>query len=91
MNFVPAARPDDGLLDVATACGLSRARVVRELARVHRAGHLANPKVLLAAGSRLRIETPDEDDSLPLEADGDPRGHTPVELRVMPAALRVVF
>jgi diacylglycerol kinase (ATP) len=91
MNFVPAADPGDGRLDVATACGLSRAGVVRELARIHRAGHLANPNVVLAAGSRVRIETPDEGDSLSLEADGDPRGRTPVELCVMPAALRVVF
>jgi len=91
MNFVPAADPGDGRLDVAAACGLSRASVVRELGRVHRAGHLVNPNVVLGAGSRVRIETADEGDSLPLEADGDPRGRTPVELRVMPAALRLVF
>jgi diacylglycerol kinase (ATP) len=91
MNFVPAADPGDGRLDVATACELSRASVVRELARIHRAGHLANPNVLLTAGAHVRIETPDEGDSLSLEADGDPRGRTPVELRVMPAALRIVF
>jgi diacylglycerol kinase family enzyme len=91
MNFVPAASPGDARLDVAIACELSRARVVRELGRVHRAGHLANPNVLLTGGSRVRIETADGEDSLPLEADGDPRGHTPAELRVMPAALGVVF
>jgi diacylglycerol kinase (ATP) len=91
MNFSPTARIDDGLLDVLSVCGISRAELVRELARVHRGGHLANPKVTLARGTRVRIEAFEETDALALEADGDVRGGTPVELRVVPAALRVVM
>jgi diacylglycerol kinase (ATP) len=91
MNFSPAASLTDGLLDVLTVCGISRAGLLRELARVHRGGHLANPKVKLTRGTRARIETHDPADPLPAEADGDVRGHTPAEFRVMPSALRVVF
>jgi diacylglycerol kinase family enzyme len=91
MNFSPEARLDDGLLDVLTVCAISRAELLRELARVRRGGHLANPKVKLTRGTRVRIETHDPSDSLPVEADGDVRGHTPAEFRVMPGALRVVF
>jgi diacylglycerol kinase (ATP) len=91
MNFSPSARIDDGLLDVLSVCGISRAGLVRELARVHRGGHLANPKVTLKRGSRVRIEALEETDALKLEADGDVRGGTPVELRVVPGALRVVM
>lgn len=91
MNFSPAARLDDGLLDVLAVCGISRAGLLRELARVHRGGHLANPKVKFTRGARARIETHDPADSLPVEADGDVRGHTPAEFRIMPAALRVIF
>ncbi|HYN84873.1 MAG TPA: diacylglycerol kinase family protein [Pyrinomonadaceae bacterium] len=91
MNFSPDARPDDGLLDVVTARDLTRREIVRELARIHRGGHLANPKVRVERGSRVRIETSDDGDPLGIEADGEPRGHTPVELRVMPLALRVVW
>jgi len=91
MNFSPSARIDDGLLDVLSVCGISRAELVRELARVHRGGHLANPKVTLTRGSRVRIEALGETDALKLEADGDVRGGTPVELRVIPSALRVVM
>ena len=91
MNFSPAASLTDGLLDVLTVCGISRAGLVRELARVHRGGHLANPKVKLARGTRVRVETHDPADSLPVEADGDVRGRTPAEFSVMPATLRVVF
>jgi diacylglycerol kinase (ATP) len=91
MNFSPAASLTDGLLDVLTVCGISRAGLLRELARVHRGGHLANPKVKLTRGARARIETHDPADPLPVEADGDVRGHTPAEFRVIPSALRVVF
>jgi diacylglycerol kinase family enzyme len=91
MNFSPEAQLDDGLLDVLTVCGISRAALLRELARVHRGGHLANPKVSLTRAARVRVETHDPADSLAVEADGDVRGHTPAEFRVMPGALRVVF
>ena len=91
MKFSPRASLTDGLLDVLTVCGLSRARLVREFARVHRGGHLSNPRVKLALGARVRVETLDARDALGVEADGDVRGRTPAEFRVIPSALRVVF
>ncbi|MFL6212015.1 MAG: diacylglycerol/lipid kinase family protein [Pyrinomonadaceae bacterium] len=90
MMFAPAARVDDGLLDVVTACGIRRAEVIRELTRIHRGGHLANPRVRVQLGARVRIENVTPADALGIEADGDVRGHTPVELRVLPQVLRVV-
>ena len=90
MMFAPAARADDGRLDVVTACGLSRAQVVRELTRIHRGGHLANPRVRVRVGARVRIEHVTPHDALAIEADGDVRGHTPVEFRIHAGALRVV-
>jgi diacylglycerol kinase family enzyme len=90
MNFSPEASVSDGLLDVLTVCDISRAALVRELTRVHRGGHLANPKVNLARGQCVRVETFAVADALPVEADGDVRGRTPAEFRVVPAALRVV-
>jgi diacylglycerol kinase (ATP) len=91
MNFAPGALPDDGQLEVLAVCGLSRLRLVRELARVHRGGHLNNPNVTLARGTRVRVETIEAADALPVEADGDVRGHTPAEFRLIPHALRVVW
>jgi YegS/Rv2252/BmrU family lipid kinase len=89
MNFSPGARTDDGLLDLVTACGLTRAVLIRELARVHKGGHVANPRVRIERGERVSIEVL-EGEPLGIEADGDVRGRTPVTLRVMPRALRVV-
>jgi diacylglycerol kinase (ATP) len=90
MNFSPEARLDDGLLDVLVVCDISRPALVRELARVHKGGHVNNPKVKLTRGLHVRVETADADDPLGVEADGDPRGRTPAEFRVLPSALRVV-
>ncbi|HEY2973000.1 MAG TPA: diacylglycerol kinase family protein [Pyrinomonadaceae bacterium] len=90
MMLSPQASIDDGKLDVVTASGLSRANVVRELARIHKGGHIANPKVRIAQGEGVSIETFSAEDAMPIEADGNVRGLTPVEFRVMPRALRFV-
>jgi len=91
MMFSTEARLDDGKLDVVTASGLSRAKVVTELSRIHTGGHLKNPKVTLTQGAHVRIETLLLQDAMPLEADGNVRGVTPVEFRVLPGALRFLF
>ncbi len=90
MMLSPQARIDDGKLDVVTASGLNRVGVLRELPRIHWGGHVANPKVRIDQGARVRIETFASDDALLIEADGNVRGRTPVEFRIMPKALRFV-
>lgn len=90
MKLSPEARIDDGKLDVVIASGLSRVNVVRELPRLHSGGHVANPKVKITQGSYARIETFAESDALAIEADGNVRGHTPADYRIMPGSLRFV-
>lgn len=90
MRFSPDAKTDDGLLDVVTAHGLTRRALLREMMRIHKGGHVNNPRVRIQRAARVRIETVDAEAHLPIEADGDVRGHTPVEFRVLPSALRVV-
>ena len=91
MMLSPDARIDDGKLDVITASGLSRANVVTELSRIHTGGHVKNPKVTITQGTIVRIETLMLQDAMPLEADGNVRGVTPVQFQVMPGALRFVI
>ncbi len=90
MMFSPGARIDDGLADLVTAGKLTRAVVVREMTRIHRGGHVNNPHVRIRRGSRVTIEPLTPGDALPVEADGDVRGQTPLRLTVMPRALRIV-
>ena len=90
MMLSPDASVDDGKLDVITASGLSRANVVTELSRVHSGGHVNNPKVTITQGTIVRIETLMLQDAMPLEADGNVRGATPVQFQVLPGALKFV-
>jgi diacylglycerol kinase (ATP) len=90
MMFSPEARIDDGKLDVITASGLTRANVVTELSRIHTGGHVNNPKVTIAQGTIARIETFLVQDAMPLEADGNVRGVTPVQFQVLPSSLRFI-
>ena len=90
MMLSPQALLDDGMLDVVTARGLTRTSVMRELARIHKGGHVVNPKVQIRQGTRVRVETFAPEDAMQIEADGNVRGVTPVEFRVMPRALRFV-
>ena len=91
MMFSPEARVDDGLLDVVTACRIARRMILREMTRIHRGGHISNPRVRLLRGAAVTIEPATPADALPVEADGDVRGQTPLTLRVLPRALRVVI
>lgn len=90
MMLSPQAQIDDGKLDVVTASGLSRANIVRELARIHQGGHVRNPKVRIVQGEGVSIETFSPEDAMLIEVDGNVRGVTPVEFRVMPRALKFV-
>jgi YegS/Rv2252/BmrU family lipid kinase len=90
MMFAPEARVDDCLMDILMACGLTRAAILRELPRIRRGGHLSNPKVYTTKAARLRVETFSPRDALPVEADGNVRGQTPAEFRIVPGALRVI-
>ncbi|MEJ7711013.1 MAG: hypothetical protein WKF84_14395 [Pyrinomonadaceae bacterium] len=91
MKFTPAARFDDGQLDVMVAHRLTRLMILRELPRIYSGGHLANSQVQIITGTRVRLDTIDKDQPLSVEADGNLRGHTPANFRVLPGQLRVVM
>jgi diacylglycerol kinase (ATP) len=89
MMLTPDARMDDGKLDVITASGLTRATIMRELTRIHKGGHGANPKVKIARGSYVSIHTTAAD-AMRIEVDGNVCGRTPADYQIVPGVLRVV-
>lgn len=91
MNVMPIARPDDGRLEVITTNAVSRMEALREFMRIRHGGHLANPKIIQLSGAQVIVETPDATDALPVEADGDVRGFTPLALNILPSSLRLVW
>jgi diacylglycerol kinase (ATP) len=91
MMFAPHARNDDGLIDMVLTHDLKRTTIVRELPRIRRGDHLANPHVHIIKAKHVRVETYAPEDTLLVEADGNVRGHTPAEFRIMQGALHVVW
>lgn len=83
LPLTPGARADDGRLDVAVFPHRSPFQFLRDLGNVvlGRSGGIAR-----FTATRVRIEA---DVTLPVQADGDPAGSTPVEIRVLPRAARV--
>jgi diacylglycerol kinase (ATP) len=90
MMFAPDARNNDGLLDLLLSHDLTRATILRELPRIRRGEHLANEHVRIVKARHVRVETGKPEDALLVEADGNVRGHTPAEFRILPGAIRVV-
>jgi len=91
MMFAPHARPDDGLIDLVLTHGLTRPTILKELPRIRRGFHLANPKVRIIKATRVKVETGAAKDALLVEADGNVRGHTTAQFQIMPGALRVIL
>ncbi|MEZ6066995.1 MAG: diacylglycerol kinase family protein [Planctomycetaceae bacterium] len=83
LPLVPTARPDDGLLHVRVFPHRSRLQLLRDLSRVVLGSSERASGVQRAVGTRIRIES---DSPLPVQADGDPAGCTPVELTIEPSA-----
>jgi YegS/Rv2252/BmrU family lipid kinase len=87
MHIAPHARPDDGQFDVVAIRDVALPAVLRKLPKLYRGTLMGDPLVWASRGARIRIET-DADSAV--QADGQVVGRTPVEIRVLPRALRVV-
>jgi diacylglycerol kinase (ATP) len=90
MRIAPAARLDDGLLDVTVVGPLSRPGFLKAFPTVFRGTHVDNPAV---ATHRARtVELASLDPSVPIEsyADGERIGPLPTTITVLPQALRVL-
>lgn len=85
---VPTARIDDGRLNLLLAGRFGRAATLAMLPRLMAGRHLGHAQVRCLPFSRLHIEAAA---ALPLAADGEAMlDARHIELRVLPAALRVV-
>ncbi len=87
MRLAPAARLDDGLLEVVVIAQMSKLRFLRLLPTVFWGGHVHHAGVEILQGRTIEIAA-----SRPLEiyADGDPIAHLPASVRVLAGAVRAV-
>ncbi len=95
MRIVPAARPDDGVLDVCLVHALSRLQVLRMLPRLYSGGHVAHPSVTLFRCRTLEVEVLSGISArvparVLCHADGEIVGGLPARFAIQPGALRCV-
>ncbi len=86
MRICPAARVDDGLLDVTVVRSLSRTKLVRLFPSVYPGRHVRRPEVLTLRGRSVSVAARD----VVAYADGERVGTLPETVSVVPGALSVL-
>jgi diacylglycerol kinase family enzyme len=87
MLLAPAARLDDGRLDVVLTGRATKRRFLLSMPKVFDGSHVGEPSVRVLGARELHV---DADRPFVVYADGEPIGETPVTIRVEPGALRVL-
>jgi diacylglycerol kinase (ATP) len=87
MALVPAARPDDGRLDVCVINGMGKLELLTTFPRVFRGTHIYHTGIDTLRGKEITVSTERPGD---FYADGEHIGPLPVMLRAVPQALTVM-
>jgi YegS/Rv2252/BmrU family lipid kinase len=88
MKIAPAAKLDDGLLDVVAVGDVSALTVLANSYRLYLGTHLGMQEVRHAHARRVRADSA-SGEVVKLEADGEIVGRLPAEFEILPGALRV--
>ena len=86
MKITPDALLDDGLLDVMIVRPLSRINFVRIFPSVFKGEHVKHPKVSVVRAKDVRIAG----EGVVVYGDGERVGRAPVDVKLVPGALRVL-
>ncbi|MEU6232421.1 diacylglycerol kinase [Kitasatospora sp. NPDC047058] len=86
MLICPAADPADGLLDVTLVDAMPRLRIARFFPTLFQGTHVRRPEVTTHRTTSLRIEST----GITAYADGEFMAALPVEVSVVPGALRLL-
>lgn len=85
MHICPAARSDDGLLDVTIVDDIGRLSLLRYFPRVFSGSHLTHPKTTTYRGQEVQLVC----DDLEIWGDGEPLGPGPITFTATPAAINL--
>ncbi|MCB9230681.1 MAG: diacylglycerol kinase family lipid kinase [Bacteroidia bacterium] len=84
--IAPQARPDDSLIQLVVMAKISVWDYIMNLGNVKKGKILTHKQVFYAPVSQVKVETPGF--QVPLDMDGEFVGFSPVEVKVVPLALR---
>jgi diacylglycerol kinase (ATP) len=86
--MLPTARADDGFLDVCVLPCRTRGQLLKWFGLAASGTHVLSSEAVFVRARKVRIETPPIHVPAPVQLDGDAAGHTPVDIDLIPAALR---
>ncbi|WP_063714021.1 MULTISPECIES: diacylglycerol kinase family protein [unclassified Actinoplanes] len=86
MRIVPAADPSDGLLDVIWAGGLGRGGLSRLTPRLRQGTHVTDPRVHQRRARHVRVAA----EGIVGYADGERLGPLPLDMKLVPGAIRLL-
>jgi diacylglycerol kinase (ATP) len=90
MQIAPAARLDDGALDITIVGPISRPGFLRAFPRVFRGTHVTHPAVTCLRSATVTVESLEGDSAMEIYASGERVGPLPARVEAVPAALRVL-
>ncbi len=87
IHIAPAARADDGLLEVCLVKRAGFLRIMSLIPALLKGEHGKAPEVSFLSTSRITIEA---EQPVEMWADGEPLGFSPLDIKVAPQALKTV-
>jgi YegS/Rv2252/BmrU family lipid kinase len=87
MEVAPGAKPDDGLFDVIGFEGMSTWSFISLGGSIYKGRHLDKPNVTQAQARKV-VATTERTDVL-LDVDGEQPGRLPLEVEILPGALKI--
>ena len=88
LRILREARWDDGLLDLCIFRCAHRGQLMEHAFWTWLNWHVEHPRVTYKQVKRVRLES---DEPLPIQSDGDPAGHLPADIEVVPRAINVML
>lgn len=87
MMQAPAAKPNDGILDVTVIREMTKWGVIKNIPKLFNGEFVRHPAVVQFKGTEIRVRSPKP---FLVEADGEALGVTPISVGIRPLCLKVV-
>ncbi len=93
MKVAPMAEPDDGVFEVIDLGSASRLKFALESSAIYTGAHMKSPDVQHFRCDRVRLALGPSSRAreMLLDVDGEPLGRVPIDVAVVPKALRVLL
>lgn len=92
MHVAPMAKIDDGIFEIVSMDAPNKAAFALHSQSIYKGAHLGKKGVIHFPCSRIRIDLENEEarKTFLLDVDGEPLGGLPLDVEVMPGALRLI-